>query len=80
MNTSVWAQKNGSRISVKDMSDLHISNTIKMLQRNIASLGQAVVMHDEIHDHLTIEALSQKKEWEKQIEAFQRELNHRQTK
>lgn len=79
MKDEVWTQKDGSKIAVKNMSDLHISNTIKMLQRNIASLGQVVMMHDEIHDHLTIEDLSQKKEWEKQIEIFQRELNHSQT-
>lgn len=77
MNRRIWVQRDGSRIDVEDMSDLHITNTLKMIQRNIASMGEDVGMIGQIHEHLTLEDLSTKRELQEWEEVFMEELNKR---
>lgn len=43
-----WKMKNGNVIPIKDMSDEHLDNTIKMIQRKI-SLHQDLEFFDDFY-------------------------------
>lgn len=54
MNHKTWTMRDGTQVLIKDMSDRHLINTIKMLRRNVGLYKSGLVEVSESVDYMFI--------------------------
>jgi len=61
MNTVYWTMRNGQKISVDDMDEQHLRNTLKMILRNIEKAKSKVKSQAkfEIHGEIAQDIIHQ---------------------